>query len=107
MIRNQFYINGKKLADPIISFTPEDLFFKPPDEQKKLDDIMFIQSSLTVSKDGYFCSYITTTSTLHKLNKPIHVFIRQSLSLTMLSLLIKLLSQMLTWANNDKEYGAG
>ena len=54
----------KKITDPIIPPEPEYLFFKPPDEQEKLDDIKFIPSVCTVLQGSYFCGYITTTPNL-------------------------------------------
>ena len=65
IIRNQTYIDGEKIKDPIIPSEPEDHFFSnAPEEQKKLDDIKFIPNVLTVSQGSYFCGYITTASNL-------------------------------------------
>ena len=63
-IRNQLYIDGENITDPIIPPEPEDFFFKYPEEQRKLDDIKFIPSAPTALQGSYFHGYITTASNL-------------------------------------------
>ena len=64
IIRYQIYMDGEKLTDPIIPLEHKDLFFKPPEEQEKLDDIKIIPSAPTVSQDSSFHNYITTSPNL-------------------------------------------
>ena len=110
IIRNQIYIDGEKLTDPIIPPEPEDLFFKSPEEQEKLDDIKFIPSAPTVSQGSYFCGYITTASSLTQVKqaytclyqtipKSDHVMTAYKITLSD--------GKELTGASSDREYGAG
>ena len=110
IIRNQIYIDGEKLTDPIIPPEPEDLFFKSPEEQEKLDDIKFIPSAPTVSQGSYFRGYITTASSLTQVKqaytclyqtipKSDHVMTAYKVTLSD--------GKELTGASSDREYGAG
>ena len=110
IIRNQIYIDGEKLTDPIIPPRPEDLFFKSPEEQEKLDDIKFIPSAPTVSQGSYFHGYITTASNLTQV-KQAYTCLYQTIPMSdhvMTAYKVTLSDgKELTGASSDREYGAG
>ena len=88
---------------------PKYLFFKPPEEERKLDDINFIPRAPTASHDSYFFDYIIRASNMTQVKQAYtHIYQTITKSDNVMTAYNVTLSdgKWLTGASSDKEYGA-
>ena len=63
--RNQLYINGNIYRPPISAPQPQDLF-KGPEEQIKLNKIVYTASEAVNEQESYFTAFVTKTDSIEK-----------------------------------------
>ena len=83
IIRNQLYIDGEKLIDPIIPQNPRISSSNPQMNKRNLMTLRSFQVHPQVQKAATFMATSQEPLASHRLNKLTHISIRQSPSHTM------------------------
>lgn len=71
VIQNKLHINGSPVKSLVATPTPQELFIRDPDEDKKLDDIKIIQGPPNGEKGSLFYGYAARANNINTVRRAI------------------------------------